>query len=82
MALASNSGQHDRNRFAVLPEFGANLRYQLSPLWRVNVGYTLLIVSNVVGTPNEEIKIGLPVRVLWEDINEDVAFPRFEALRG
>ncbi len=58
LALASNSGQHDRNRFAVLPEFGANLRYQLSPLWRVNVGYTLLIVSNVV-RPGDQIDLRL-----------------------
>jgi len=56
LALASNSGSHDRGRFAVLPEFGANLRYQLSPLWRANVGYTLLIVSNVV-RPGDQVDL-------------------------
>ncbi len=54
LALASNSGQFNRTQFGFLPEFGANLHYQLTPFWRVNVGYTLLILTNVV-RPGDQI---------------------------
>ncbi len=58
LALPSNIGNYHRNQFAVLPEFGANLRYQLTPLWRLNVGYTLLIVTNVV-RPGDQIDLNV-----------------------
>jgi hypothetical protein len=58
LALPSNIGSYQRNQFAVLPEFGADLRYQLTPLWRLNVGYTLLVVTNVV-RPGDQIDLNL-----------------------
>jgi hypothetical protein len=47
LALPSNSGGFDRNTFAVLPEGGINLSYQLSPCMRVFGGYTFLYLSKV-----------------------------------
>ena len=35
------------------------------------------IVSNLVGIRNDEIKMGMAVRVMWEDVREGVSFPRF-----
>jgi len=54
LALNSNIGQYTRNQFGVLPEFGVNLRYQISPLWRFNVGYTIMVLTNVV-RPGDQI---------------------------
>jgi hypothetical protein len=54
LALPSNIGTYTRNQFAVLPEFGVDVRYQLTPLWKLNVGYTLLILTNVV-RPGDQI---------------------------
>ncbi len=54
LALGSNSGTFNRNQFSVLPEFGTNLRYQLTPLWRMNVGYTFMLLTNVV-RPGDQI---------------------------
>src|SRR5262249_40596038 len=42
LALQSNIGTFSRTVFGFLPEFGANLHYQINPIWRVNLGYTLL----------------------------------------
>ncbi len=56
LALPSNIGQFNRNQFGVLPEFGVNLNYQLTPCWRVNVGYTLLGLTNVV-RPGDQIDV-------------------------
>ena len=58
LALDSNIGSHHRNRFSVMPEIGADLRYQLTPLWRLNFGYTLMIVTNVV-RPGDQVNLNI-----------------------
>ena len=35
------------------------------------------IISNVVGTPNEDLRIGMPVEVTFEDVNDTISIPRF-----
>ena len=35
------------------------------------------ILSNLVGVAPHEIRIGMPVRVVFEDITEEVTLPRF-----
>ncbi|MBI2963376.1 MAG: Zn-ribbon domain-containing OB-fold protein [Deltaproteobacteria bacterium] len=35
------------------------------------------VLSNVVHTPPEEVKIGMAVEVVFEDVDEDLAIPRF-----
>src|SRR5205823_2362775 len=42
LALASNGGHFTRDAFAVVPEAGVNLGYQLNPYVRVFAGYTFL----------------------------------------
>ncbi len=54
LALPSNMGQFTRSRFAVIPEFGVNLHRQLNACWKVNLGYSLIIVTNVV-RPGDQI---------------------------
>ncbi len=48
LALGSNSGTYGRTVFSMIPELNANLNYRLNPLWRINVGYTLLFVTQVL----------------------------------
>jgi uncharacterized OB-fold protein len=35
------------------------------------------IISNLVGSSPEEIEIGTPVELVWEDMSPDLAIPRF-----
>jgi len=37
----------------------------------------LRMISNVVGVNPEEVEIGMPVELVWEDMSEDLAVPRF-----
>lgn len=37
----------------------------------------LRIMSNLVDVDPEKIEIGMPVEVVWEDMSEDLAVPRF-----
>lgn len=36
------------------------------------------IIANVVGTPNQDITIGMPVEVTFEDVNDQISIPRFK----
>jgi uncharacterized OB-fold protein len=38
------------------------------------------VISNLVGVTPEELEIGLPVEVVWEDMSADLAIPRFRPL--
>jgi len=54
LAQASNIGHFDRDHFAVLPEVGLTLGYQLTDYLRVFVGYNVLYLSSVA-RPAQEI---------------------------
>ncbi len=60
LALPSNIGEVTRDRFAVVPETGINLSYQVTPRLRLFVGYTFLYFSNVV-RPGDQIDRALDV---------------------
>ena len=54
LALPSNSGDHSRNRFAVVPEVAFNVGYRLDAQATVYVAYSFLYASNVA-RPGEQI---------------------------
>ncbi len=54
LALPTNIGRHTQSRFAVLPEVGLNVGYQLTDGIRVYTGYNFLYLSNVV-RPGDQI---------------------------
>ena len=58
LALASNSGRFSRDEFAVVPEVGVNLGFQITDRLQVFLGYTYLYWSNVV-RPGDQIDRGL-----------------------
>lgn len=39
-----------------------------------------LLLSNVVNCENEDIKVGMPVKVLFEDVTPEIALHRFEPI--
>ncbi len=48
LALASNSGHFERTRFAVVPQVGLKLGYQITPQLRAVVGYDFLYWTSVM----------------------------------
>jgi hypothetical protein len=58
-----------------------------NPAWASRVPYNVALVqlaegprmfSNVVGIPNEQIRVGMPVRISFETVpGSDLAIPRF-----
>ncbi len=39
------------------------------------------ITSNLVDCSNDEVRIGMPVELVWEDVNDEVTLPRFRHVR-
>jgi len=48
LAQTSNIGTYETNDFAVVPELGVNLGFDLTPRFRVLVGYTMIYWSRVL----------------------------------
>jgi hypothetical protein len=61
LALPSNIGHFTSDRFAVVPELGINVGYQITENFRVFVGYTVLYWSHVV-RPGDQIDTVLDIR--------------------
>jgi hypothetical protein len=47
LAQRTNSGSRTFDEFAIVPEIGATIGYQINPCWRMTVGYTFLYWSRV-----------------------------------
>jgi hypothetical protein len=60
LALPSNIGRHTRDEFAVVPEVGVKLGFQLLPRVRAYVGYDFLYVSSVV-RPADQVDRSLDI---------------------
>jgi uncharacterized OB-fold protein len=40
------------------------------------------LITNVLGVPPEEMAIGMPVEVAWDEVSEGVVLPRFRRARS
>jgi hypothetical protein len=58
LAQASNIGEYQRNQFAMVPELGINVGFDLTPRLRLVGGYSLIYWSNVART-GEQIDLNL-----------------------
>lgn len=39
------------------------------------------IIANIVSVKNEDLKIGMPVEVVFEDINDEISIPKFRPMK-
>jgi uncharacterized protein len=60
------------------PGFAADAPYNIA---EVNLAEGLRITTNVVGCPNSDLQIGMPLEVTFEDITDEVALPKFKPAR-
>ncbi len=52
-AQPTNMGNHTRTAFAVLPELGLTVGYQITPWASIYAGYTFIYTNNVVRAPQQ-----------------------------
>lgn len=72
LAQSSNIGTYRDNQFAVVPEFNANVGYQLTDHFRLMFGYTFIYWSNVV-RPGDQID---------RDVNPELLPPPADPITG
>src|SRR5207253_2324930 len=58
LAQSTNIGNHSRDSFAVVPELGVTLAYQVTSGVKLSVGYSALYLSEVV-RPGDQIDPGV-----------------------
>jgi uncharacterized protein len=60
------------------------------PAWQDDIPYNVayvklaegpLLLTNIVGCSNEDIYIGMPVEVVFEDVTEVVTLPKFKPVK-
>ncbi|OGP30674.1 MAG: hypothetical protein A2038_12190 [Deltaproteobacteria bacterium GWA2_57_13] len=60
--------------------------HSYGPAWEKDVPYNVSIIeleervkiwSNVIGCPPDEVKIGDPVVLVYEDVTEEISLPKF-----
>ena len=60
------------------------------PAWKDDIPYNVayvkldegpLLMSNIVGCANEDIFIGMPVEVVFEDLTDEISLPKFKAIK-
>jgi uncharacterized protein len=60
------------------------------PGWKDEVPYNVswikldegpLVLSNVIGCKNEDLYIGMPVEVVFDDVTPEITLPKFRAVR-
>jgi uncharacterized OB-fold protein len=57
------------------PGFKDNLPYNVSII-ELDEGPRMF--SNVIGCSNDDLHIGLPVKVVFDDVTDEVTLPKFE----
>lgn len=77
-----SSGRGTLHTFGVMhqryhPAFVPDIPYDVSV---VELEEGPHIVTNIVDTPNEDLRVGMPVEVVFEQ-HEDVAIPKFRPVR-
>ena len=58
-----------------------------NPVWKEEIPYNAawvqmdegpLILTNIAGIKNEDLRVGLPVEVIYDDVTEEVTLPKFK----
>lgn len=57
--------------------FKADLPYNAV---QVELDEGVRLTGNVVGVPNEALRVGLPVQVVFDDVTADATLPRFRPI--
>lgn len=72
-AEPTNIGHHKKTKFSVLPELDINIGYQVSDCFRLQVGYSVLYVSNVLYAGKQIDRNINPTQSANIEFNEDAS---------
>jgi uncharacterized OB-fold protein len=61
----------------ILPAFSNDAPYVIAQILLDGCENRVRITSNVIGCPWEEVKVGMRVRVVFDDVTPEAALPKF-----
>jgi hypothetical protein len=76
LALGTNSGTYERDVFTMIPQFGAEVGYQLGCNWRVYVGYNIIYWGDV-WRAGEQVDLNVDPRNVPPVQSGGLPFPAF-----
>ena len=65
-------------------------RQPFHPAWKEDIPYNVtwveldegpLLMTNIVGCRNEDLYVGMPVEVIFDDITEEITLPKFQPVK-
>lgn len=59
------------------PAFATDAPYVVANITIDGTAERVRLMSNVVGCPWEDVRVGMPVRVFFEDVTTEVSLPKF-----
>ncbi|MGH2507163.1 MAG: Zn-ribbon domain-containing OB-fold protein [Ktedonobacteraceae bacterium] len=80
LAWVQASGQGVLYSFVLMhqvfhPGFAAEVPYNIA---EVDLAEGVRMISNIVGCPNAELRIGMPLLVTFEDLTDEISLPKFK----
>ncbi len=66
--------------YSAIPAFQEILPYVVAQIAIDGTNEHVKILSNVIDCPWESVQVGMPVRVVFEDVTPEVALPKFRPL--
>jgi len=78
------SGRGTLYTFAIMhqvmnPGFAGAVPYNIA---QIDLEEGVRMTSNVVGIPNNALKIGMKLEAIFEDVGQDVSLPKFRPVTG
>jgi uncharacterized OB-fold protein len=67
--------------YVAVPAFAGDVPYVIAHVTMDGTHGEVTLTSNVVGCPWEEVSVGMPVSVVFEDVTAACTLPRFRAAR-
>ena len=63
-----------------IPAFEGDVPYVVAHITLDNTDDQITMISNVIQCPWQEVRIGMPVRLVFEDVTSEVTLPKFRPM--
>ncbi len=64
-----------------VPAFADDAPYVIAQITVEGTDGEMRLTSNIVGCPWEDVRVGMPVTVVFEDVTREITLPKFRPLR-
>jgi len=63
-----------------VPAFQGDAPYAIANITMDGTDGRVRVMSNVIGIPWEDVRVGMPVRAVFDDVTDEVTLPKFRPL--